>query len=58
MCLEGPLEWVGQELGHAVVKLHSRARQRHLILVICALGVQVAEEGKRFLEGERENHSF
>lgn len=53
VCLEGPLERVRQQLGHAVVQLHRRACQRHLIFVICAFGVQVAEEGKGFLEGER-----
>lgn len=52
--LEGALEGVGQELGHAVVQLHGWAREGHLILVVGAFGVQVAEEGTHLLGEEEE----
>ena len=43
MALEGSLEGVGQQLGHAVVELDGRPTQRYLEVVTGAFRVQVTE---------------
>lgn len=49
MALAGPLQWVGQQLGHAVVQLQGGASKCYCILVAGALGVQTAHEGEHVL---------
>ncbi|TNN35596.1 hypothetical protein EYF80_054238 [Liparis tanakae] len=53
VALEGPLQRVGQELGHAVVQLDGRPAQGHLEAIAHALGVQVAERRVGVLQNER-----
>ena len=43
MALVGPLQGMGQQLGHAVVELDGGAGQGYLEAVAQAPGVQVAE---------------
>lgn len=50
--LAGPLQRVGQQLGHAIVQLQGGPSKGHLILIAGALGVQAAHEGEHVLREE------